>query len=107
MTSRKVDDILAERQWPRNALERLVKHETARGAWTEQLRAVLPADLAPHCRVADVQRGRMIIHVASAVWATRLRFAMPTVQPALRSLMDFAGVEEIRIRTMREADGSR
>ena len=106
MVSR-VNDILAERQRPRNALERLVKHEAARGAWTEQLRAVLPANLAPHCRVADIRGGRMIIHVASAAWATRLRFALPEVQPALRSLMDFASVEDIRIRTTPQLDCSR
>lgn len=100
MASRRVDDILAERQRPRNALERLVKHEASRSDWTEQLRAVLPPSLAPHCRVANVQGGRMTIHVASASWATRLRLTMPEVEPALRSLLDFAGVEDIRIRTM-------
>ena len=106
MAQHRVDDILAERHGPANALERLVKHAAARSSWTEQLRAVLPPALAPHCRVADVRRGRLTIHVASAAWAMRLRFEMPNVEPALRALMDFASVEEIRIRTAPEV-GSR
>ena len=91
--------MLTERHRPRNPLERLVKHAALRESWTEQLRAVLPPAIAPHCSVANVDAGRLTIHVADSSWATRLRFELPKVEPALRSLGDFADVTEIRIRT--------
>ena len=90
--------MLTERHRPRNPLERLVKHAALRESWTEQLRAVLPPAIAPHCSVANVRGRRMTIHVVDSSWATRLRFELPKVEPALRSLGDFANVEEIRIR---------
>ena len=97
---RKVDDILAERHRPRNPLEKLVKRNSARETWTDQVRAVVPPTIAPHCRVADMRGGRLTIHVAGAAWAHRLRFDLPHVTAVLRSLSDFATLEEIRIVTM-------
>ena len=98
VTRRVVKDLLAERGRPRNALERLVKHAALRESWTEQLRAVLPPAIAPHCSVANLQAGRLTIHVVDSSWATRLRLEIPKVEVALRSLQDFADVDEIRIR---------
>ena len=99
MAQHKVADLLAERNRPRNPLERLVKRASVHGAWTDQLRAVLPPRLAPHCRVGDLRGGRLTIHVSASSWATRLRLELPKVEPALTALEDFAGVREIRIRT--------
>lgn len=99
MSQRRIDDILSERQRPRNALEALVKRNALRQSLTAQLRAVVPSELAPHCQVADLTGTRLTIHVASAAWATRLRFHMPKVEAALRELGDFAAVEEVRIQT--------
>ena len=99
MARRVVKDLLTERHKPRNPLERLVKHAALRESWTEQLRAVLPPAIAPHCSVANVEGRRLTIHVVDSSWATRLRFELPKVEPALRSLGDFADVSEIRIRT--------
>ena len=90
--------MLDEPTWPRNALERLVKRAALRESWTEQLRAVLPESIAPHCRVADIRNGRLTILVADSSWATRLRFELPETKKALRSLGDFAEVTDIRIR---------
>ena len=98
MARRVVKEFLTERHRPRNALERLVKQAALRESWTEQLRAVLPPAIAPHCSVANVKAGRLTIHVVNSSWATRLRFELPKVEPALRSLGDFAEVTEIRIR---------
>lgn len=99
MVQRRIDEILAERQRPKNALEALVRRDALRQSWTAQLRAVLPSALAPHCRVADVRGTRLVIHVSSAAWATRLRFELPKVEPALRALADFATVDDIRVLT--------
>ena len=99
MVRRVVKELLTERHRPRNPLERLVKRAALRESWTEQLRAVLPASIAPHCRVANIRDGRLTILVVDSSWATRLRFELPKVEAALKGLEDFAGVDEIRIRT--------
>lgn len=98
MAQHKVADLLTPRGRPRNPLERLVNHASARGAWTDQLRAVLPPRLAPHCHVGDLRGGRLTIHVSTSSWATRLRLELPKVEGALLALADFADVQEIRIR---------
>lgn len=95
---KRVDAVLAERGRPRNALERLVRAEQLRTAYTEQLQALLPASLAPHCGVAALENGRLTIQAAGPAWATRLRMELPKVEPRLRALADFAAVREIRIR---------
>ena len=100
MAPRKLNDLLAEQHRPRNALESLVRRNAAREVWTDQLRAVVSPSIAPHCRVADMHGGRLTIHVAGAAWATRLRFELPHVKAVLRSLSDFAALEEIRVVTM-------
>ena len=97
---RKVGEILEEKRRPRNALERLVRRAAARDSWTQQLQALLSPNVAPHCRVASIERDRMTIHVDSASWATRLRLELPGVKPALNALQDFAKVDRIRIRTV-------
>lgn len=97
----RVDQLLVERHRPRNALERLLRHNALRQSLTEQVKAVVSPNVAAHCQVADLHGGRLTIRVAGAVWATRLRFELPKVQATLRSLRDFATVEEIRILTSR------
>lgn len=96
---RSVAQILADRGRPRNTLERLVRRSAARDSWTQQLRALLSPRIAPHCRVASIDRARMTIHVDSASWATRLRLELPQVKPALKALQDFSGIDKISIRT--------
>lgn len=98
MAQHTVGELLEGRHRPRNALDRLINRAALRESWTEQLRAVLPPSIAPHCRVADIRGDRLTIHVSDSSWATRLRFALPEVEKALGSLQDFVGVEEIRVR---------
>lgn len=97
---RSVGEILEEQRQPRNTLERLVRRAAARESWTQQLQAVLSANVGPHCRVASIEGDRLTIHVDSASWATRLRLELPAVKPALNALEDFAKVDRIRIRNV-------
>ena len=96
---RLVAELLAETHRPKNALERLVQGASKRESWTEQLRALLNPSIAPHCRVASIDKSRLTIHVDSASWATRLRLELPKIKPGLNALQDFAGVDRISIRT--------
>ena len=96
----RVDQLLTERHQPRNALDRLVKRNAVRQSLTEQLQAVVSPNIAAHGNVADrdLRHGRLTIHVNSAAWATRLRLELPKVQATLRSLADFATIEDIQLR---------
>ncbi len=99
VTQRKVGELLNERHRPRNPLERLVKRAAMRRSCTDQVRALVPPAIAPHCSAANVHGNRLTIDVAGSSWATRLRLELPKIEPALRSLADFAAVREIHIRT--------
>ena len=72
-----------------------------RASWTDQFRALLPPDEAPRFEVANIRGDRLTVHASSAAWATRLRFRVPELLPALRQLADFANVEEVSIRATR------
>jgi|SRR5699024_7359655 len=47
----------------------------------------LPAQAGSHIHVAAVDPGRMLLHVDSAGWATRLRYAEPAIRQALAQRM--------------------
>ena len=92
-----IDEILKRRQSRRSPLGRLMARAEERTAWTNQLRALLPAEEAGHYAVAGIRDGRMTILAQSASWATRLRFRAPELLPALNALRDFTDVREIHV----------
>lgn len=94
-----IKEILQNRQSKRSPLGQLIDRADRQQAWTNQLRALLPAEEAIRYRVANISDGRLTIHAESASWATRLRFQGPELLSALRQLEDFAHVREIRVRT--------
>ena len=105
MPVRNIDEILDNRYSRRNSaahqLGRLVSRTEQRAAWTDQFRALLPPEEAPRFEVASIRGERLTVHASSAAWATRLRFRLPELLPALRRLADFSNVEEVSIRAIR------
>ncbi|MDE0056072.1 MAG: DciA family protein [Gammaproteobacteria bacterium] len=103
MPSRNIDEILSNRHSGRssaaNQLARLVRHTEERASWTSQFRALLSQEEAPRFEVANKRGAILTVHATSAAWATRLRFRVPELLPALRRLQDFSNIEQIRIRT--------
>ena len=98
MRAATIDQILHDGQPRRSALRRLVDRAQERKAWTDQLRAVLPADEAGHYVVANIRAECLVIHAENASWATRLKFRAPELLRELQALKDFAQVREIRVR---------
>jgi hypothetical protein len=84
----------------------LIRHASLQDAWTDQLRALLPQDLASECRVANVRDQVLTVHINNAAWATRLRFQIPQLIESLRRLADFASVNEIRLKVVPVADAA-
>lgn len=98
MRAATIDQILHDGQPRRSALRRLVARAQERTAWTDQLRALLPADEAGHYMVANIRAERLVIHAENASWATRLHFRAPELLRGLQSLKDFAQVRDIQVR---------
>ena len=57
---------------------------TRRKRYTEQLRAVLPATMAPHCQVVQLQHGSLSIAVDNSAWLAKLRFLVPQIKQIYR-----------------------
>ena len=51
-----------------------------------QLRPLLPPTLAPHARLANFERGRLVFVVDAPVWRAKLRLAAPELLDAARSI---------------------
>ena len=105
MPVRNIDEILDNRHSRRNTaahqLGSLVNRTQQRTSWTDQFRALLPPEEASRFEVANIHGQRLTVHASSAAWATRLRFRIPELLPALRRLADFSKVEKVSIRATR------
>jgi hypothetical protein len=51
-----------------------------------QLRPLLPPTLAPHARLANFERGRLVFVVDAPVWRAKMRLAAPELLDAARSV---------------------
>lgn len=51
-----------------------------------QLRPLLPPVLAPHARLANFERGRLVFVVDAPVWRAKLRLAAPELLDAAQSI---------------------
>ena len=100
MANRKIDSLLSSGRSPHSSLARLVNRASQQDAWTDQLRALLPQDLASECRVANVRDQVLTVHINNAAWATRLRFLTESLLPNLNRLADFTAVNEIRLKVV-------
>src|SRR5688572_11956854 len=86
---------------PQAALEALLAEPAGdpirRALWLDgldrQLRPLLPPTLAPHARLANFERGRLVFVVDAPVWRAKLRLAAPELLDAARSL----GLEAIEL----------
>lgn len=106
MANRKIDRLLSPRQPPASALTRLLGRASQQDAWTDQLRALLPQDLASECRVANVRDQVLTVHINNAAWATRLRFLIPGLLHNLNRLADFTAVNDVRLKVVPLVDDS-
>lgn len=79
-------------------LVRLLRKGQRMDSLTQQVRALLPPRLAPHCMVADLAGDRLTLHADNASFATRLQFETPKLRVRLQKLADFAEITDIRVR---------
>jgi hypothetical protein len=84
------------------SLKSLEREIRARGALLDQIRRLLPADLALHCRAAQIREGLLVLHVDSPVWATRLRYLAPKLLSLLRP--DHAALTAVTVKVLMERE---
>jgi hypothetical protein len=100
VANRKIESLLSSNQHPASALARLLGHAARQDAWTAQLRALLPQELASECRIGNVRDHVLTVHINNAAWATRLRFLVPELLQSLNRLADFTTITEIRLKVV-------
>jgi hypothetical protein len=98
MTRNKINELLSERHQRFTPLQRLLRQAADQEAWTAELHAVLPAELARDCQVLDVRGTTVMVACRSASSATKLRFMSDEILERLRVLAAFHAATEIRVR---------
>lgn len=89
-----ISDLLAKGS---GGLTKLREGATAAERTLAAVRAALAAELATRVTGATLERGRLVVLVESAGWATRVRYAAPALAPAVASALA-APVEKVTVR---------
>ncbi len=103
MSTKRVNDLLQEKQQHFTPLQRLLRKASDQKQWTQELRALLEPPLNHEVEVSAIKGSTAVILCHGAAAATRLRFLLPSLEERLRVLQSFSGVEhfDIRVSTSR------
>lgn len=82
----------------RPTLKLIASEISAQRALLEQVRALLPGDLANHCVAARLRDQQLTLHADSPVWATRLRYLTNQILGLLQS--DHPSLRGIKIKLL-------
>ena len=82
-------------------LKRLDREIRAQATLLTHVRQCLPADLASHCLHAQLHDERLVIHVSTASWATRLRYVAPQLVSALSG--EYPNLCQVGVRLLLDA----
>ncbi|QMT31438.1 DUF721 domain-containing protein [Alysiella filiformis] len=63
----------------------------------ERLKAILPANLREHCRVACVQNGVLVVFAKNNMAASRLKMMLPALLPQIQDLGDEIGKIDVKM----------
>lgn len=69
---------------PDSVLSKLLEHARQIEALDQALKGCLEPPLNRHCQVANLTSSRLVLHVRSPIWATRLRYIVPDLLACLR-----------------------
>lgn len=92
-----ISELLRLRHKGLNDLERGVRE---RQATLNQLKTLLPPHIAAKIATAGLDGGRLSIGVASAAWASRLRYMAPELRQSLGQALGIR-IDSVRIRVVR------
>lgn len=70
----------------------------------EEVKKNLPENLAKNCKVGDFRQGSLVLNTSNAIWATELRFYLPTLRDKLRKSSNFYNLANIKIIVLNDGD---
>lgn len=59
-------------------------------------------DFAEHCKVANFEKGELLLLVRNAAWATRIRYAIPEILKTLSSFPEFFSLSRIQCKVAKD-----
>ncbi len=65
--------------------QQLLNHATQLATLAPLVQAALPAELRPHCQLANWRQNCLILTVDNPVWANRLHYQIPTLLKQLKT----------------------
>ena len=77
---RRLDQVLNA---PAGRLGAMTAHARRLAEAARQLEGCLPAEVAAHCRLADLSSGRLVLAADTPAWATRLRYHTADIRQTL------------------------
>ncbi|MBD3609325.1 MAG: DUF721 domain-containing protein [Gammaproteobacteria bacterium] len=95
MTSAKQINTLLSKLKQTSHMFKQIEHEKR---LTQNLRALLPSPLAENCQAGGIKNDTLIIFTTSAVWASKLRYLIPTLLADFSEHPKFQQVTEINIK---------
>lgn len=81
-------------------LARFVKQIQQLSQLNQALKQHLDPELAPHCQVANLRNGILILTTHSSIWGHQLRFQEMALLSALRNTPDWCGLKSIQFRVV-------
>jgi hypothetical protein len=93
--STKILDVLKQ---PETQLNKLIEQARAIELLNKRFASLLPSEFASHCRIGHFEAGVLTLFTDNAAWATRLRYAVPTLLSNLRQEPSWAGLCSIQIK---------
>ena len=91
---RKVASLLKKQS---GALQHSLEHSLRLKQLDYGIKALLPAELASHCRIANLRKNRVVMQADSTVWATRLRYQTPEILKQLQQYRALQGIRSIEV----------
>lgn len=82
-----------------SAAHGLIQHSIKLQHLEQLVQNSLPKNLSPHCKMANYRDNRLVLHVDSAIWSSKLRFHIPTMEYELKEHHEFSQLKQITIKT--------
>jgi len=79
-------------------LETLLAHAQRLKRLQDSLDELFPSSVRPHCQAASFQGDHLVLNVSSSIWATRIRYLLPTLLVQLQKNYALARPPKVRIR---------
>jgi len=78
----------------------LLEHNKAHYRLLETVRELLPDNFKQHCVSAQVLDNTLLVHADTSTWATKLRFQLPAILPALQRQPGLHVIDKYDIRIL-------